>query len=581
MATRLGSRHELPRFDRRFLASGETASRIGGGQLGGKAHGLLAVRSALEQRFAAGSAGIEVAIPRFTVVATDVFDAFMDRNHLYDLATSDATDERIAHAFQLADLPAGVLGDLRSVANDMRTPLAVRSSSLLEDALFRPFAGVYGTKMLPNNQHDPDARFRRLTEAVKLVYASTFFQAAKGYIAATEHSSRDEKMAVVIQEVVGRRHGDRFYPELSGVGRSFNFYPTGPGRPEDGVISLALGLGKTIVDGGVCWSYSPAHPANPPPFASPRDMLGATQVKFWAINMGRPPGYDPTTETEYLVEADLKDADYDDVLRHLASTYVAQSDRLVPGTGAAGPRVLDFAPLLRLEAFPVNAVARDLLGLGEEVLGTDVEMEFALTFSGDTEAARLGLLQVRPMVVPDAEVTVEEHELAGASVLASSTHALGNGAETTIADVVYVMPDRFDAAHTRQIASEIAERNAALVSEARPYLLIGFGRWGSSDPWLGIPVQWGQIGGARAIVEATLPDMDVEISQGSHFFHNLSSFGVTYFAVRHGRGPGIDWAWLADQSTVAESDHVRHVRLAEPLEVKVDGRTGRGVVRHG
>ncbi len=564
----------VPRFDRSFFTSEERITRIGEGALGGKARGLLLARDIL--RHMSPPSGFRVTVPRMAVITTDVFDAFMDRNALGAVVASSRPDDRLALAFQRAELPVEMVGDLRALVEAAHTPLAVRSSSLLEDALYRPFAGVYETKMIPNNQPDADTRFRKLAEAVKLVYASTFFQSAQGYRRATGQGEQGEKMAVIIQEVVGRRHGDRFYPDVSGVGRSYNFYPSGAARPDEGVVSLALGLGKTIVDGGQCWSYSPAHPTAPPPYASTGDLLDNSQNSFWAINMGRPPEYNPIAETEYLLRGRLSDAEEDGTLRYLASTYDARSDRLSPGVGVSGPRALTFAPLLVLRQRPLNDLLKTLVATCERALECPVEIEFALDLG--PEPAELGFLQVRPMVVSHERVDISDGELAGPGLLLASRRAMGNGRVDTILDVVYVKPDGFDARFTRAIAAEIESLNLRLLEEERPYLLIGFGRWGSSDPWLGIPVSWGQVSGARVIVEATLPGMDVEPSQGSHFFHNISSLGVGYLMAPHRGQPPTDWAWLEAQRSVAETDHVRHVRLRRPLLVKIDGRVGRGAV---
>jgi len=573
----------LPPFDRHFFASSESLTRIGDGELGGKANGLVAAQRLLRESFpAAAFPRFHVAVPRMAVLPTGVFDAFLDRGGLAAVAAGREPDERIGLAFQRAALPAEVAGDLRALTEEARTPLAIRSSSRLEDALELPFAGVYGTKMIPNDQPDPDTRFQRLVEAVKFVWASTFFSGARAYARAAGRDLSAEKMAVIVQEVVGRRHADRFYPQVSGVARSVNFYPIGTARPADGVISLALGLGKTIVDGGVCWSYSPARPAAPPPFASTAALLAGSQLSFWAVRMGRPPVRDPLAETEYLVQLDLAAAEYDDTLRLVASTYDAGSDRLWPGTARPGPRVVDFGPLLRLGDPPLNDVLRELLRGCEGAVGTEVEIEFAVTFERDPAApVRLGFLQVRPMAAAHELVDITPADLADPAALVVTEHAAGNGSDRSIADVVYVVPGRFDAGRTRDIAGEIERINAELVAASRGYLLIGFGRWGSADPWLGIPVEWGQIAGARAIVEATLPQLDVDASQGSHFFHNMSAFHVSYLMVHHAASRGIDWAWFAAQPAAAESEHVRHLRLAAPLLVKVDGRTARGLVRRG
>jgi hypothetical protein len=413
------------------------------------------------------------------------------------------------------------------------------------------------------------------------VYASTFLHGARAYRQVIGEPDRNEKMAVMIQEVVGERHGDRFYPHLSGVCRSYNYYPSGRSRPEQGVVNLALGLGKTIVDGGVSWTYCPAYPKAPPPFGSVSQMLRETQSNFWAVNMGKPPAYDPIAETEYLVEANLGEAEADGTLHYLASTYDGASDRLVPGIGRSGPRVLDFALLLQYGELPINDLVLSILDLSEKTLGADVEIEFAMTLpKGGEEPPRFEFLQVRPMVAPGENVTIAPDELTGSRVVIASERAMGNGEVDSIRDIVYTMPDTFEARHTRAIAQELEALNRELVNESRPYLLVGFGRWGSSDPWLGIPVIWSQVSGAKAMVEATLEAMNVEPSQGSHFFHNLSSFEVSYFTVGHGKDLGIDWDWLARQEARSETQFVRHIRLDTPLKLRVDGRSGRGVVTH-
>lgn len=572
----------VPRFSREFFGGADIFTAIGGGELGGKAAGLAFARDLLAETFAAGEfADVELSIPRLTVLTTDVFDAFMRQNNLFELAHSDLPDDRIALAFQKADFPAAFIGDLMALMSKVRQPLAVRSSSLLEDALDHPFAGVYGTKMIPNNQFDVETRFRKLIEAIKFVYASAFFAEAKAYIAGTDRSVDDEKMAVIIQEVVGLRHGDRFYPHISGVAKSYNYYPTGRAKPEQGVVSLALGLGKTIVDGGVCWTYSPAFAQTPPPFGSERDMLQQTQLDFWAVNMGKPPAFDPIRETEYLVHPGLADAEDDKALRFIASTFDAESGRLQPGVRGHGPRVLTFAPILVYDEFPLNPLVRKLLASCTDAVGAPVEMEFAVSLDPEAKPrARFGFLQVRPMLVSDEHVEIDPAELSGDKVLVASEAVLGNGTLNTLLDVVYVRPDIFESRFTRIIADEIAEINRRLMDEKRHCLLLGFGRWGSSDPWLGIPVNWSQISAARAIVETTLTGMNVDPSQGSHFFHNLSSFRVSYFQVHHDGPYPIAWDWFDRQQRVSETRYVRHARLSSPLLIRVDGRSGRGVIRY-
>ncbi len=573
-------RDRLAPFDRDFFGSGNVLTRIGSGAIGGKAAGLAFIKDIIDSRFGERDfGGIDVTVPRMAVLTTDVFDSFMSRNSLYELDFQELADDRIARAFQQADFPAEAIGDLRGLISVVHSPLAVRSSSMLEDALYEPFAGVYCTKMIPNNQHDIDTRFRKLVEAIKFVYASTFFRSARDYLDTTGRSPGDEKMAVVIQEVVGMRFDGHFYPHLSGVARSYNFYSVGRSRPEDGVVSLALGLGKTIVDGGISWTYSPRNPCVGPPVGSPAELLKLSQLTFWAINMGKPPEYDPLKETEYMATGSLADAERDGSLDFVASTFRVQDNRLEAGLRSPGPRVVTFAPILCGSTIPLNDLLTLLLELGEESVGCEVEMEFAMTLDPRRGIpARFGFLQVRPMVVSHERVDILPGEMTDGNLLASSDRVLGNGRAENIEDIVYVVPETFDAKNTPRIALELDTINRQMKEERRPYLLIGFGRWGSSDPWLGIPVEWGQVSGARAIVEATRPGMDTELSQGAHFFHNLSSFRVFYFSVHHAGDHRIDWAWLERQRETTRTEFVRHVRLDSPLVVKVDGRKGRGVI---
>ena len=573
------STSELPLFDRKFWQGRFHCTQVGTGSIGGKASGLAFIKDLLSEQISPSTfPNVEISVPTMAVIATDCFDQFLAQNNLSNLPFTEMSDARIANAFQKADLPVELLGDLRAMTLQVKTPLAIRSSSLLEDALGRPFAGVYATKMIPNNQPDPDSRFRRLVEAIKFVYASTYFRQARDY-RATDLEMKDEKMAAIIQEVVGLPRGDRFYPDVAGVARSYNYYAFEPARPEDGVVTLALGLGKTIVDGEVAWSFSPQFPQKPPPFASVDEMLDGTQKIFWAVNMGKPPAYDPVSETEYLVWADLADAEADGVLDLLTSTYDGERDRVVPGTSLAGPRIVNFAPMLVHERFPITALVKALLAAAEKALNAAVEIEFALTLPRQmTERARVGFLQVRSMMVPNEIVEVTQEQLSDPSVVVASDMVIGNGISKNIQDIVFVRPENFSPMSTSVIAQQLEALNRELQQQQRPFVLIGFGRWGSSHSSLGIPVDWSQISGARTIVEATLPEMNVELSQGSHFFHNLSSFGATYFMVQHGGRGSIDWDWLNRQPVVHETNLIRHVRPSVGLAVRVDGRSRRGVI---
>jgi len=568
----------LPPFDRTFLAGTSAFSRIGTGEIGGKASGLRLIRDRILPRLDHDRfSGLRISVPALTVVAADVFSSFVEHNRLQSVVGDACDDDRITHAFRNAELPAEWVGDLRALVTQVHTPLAVRSSSLLEDALDHPLAGVYSTKMIPNNELDEDLRFRRLIDAVKCVYASTYMSTARDSVRTVGSDPDAERMALVVQEVVGHRAGDRFYPHVSGVGRSFNYYPAGGSSPSDGVAYLALGLGKTIVDGAPSWHFSPSRPQAPPPFNTIRALLDNTQRSFWAVHMGEPPIPDPMRETECLVSCDLALAEADGGLELLVSTYDPGSDRLYPGLDVRGARALTFAPLLRSRLVGLSELVAHLLENSREELDAEVEIEFALDFQA--EVPRFGFLQVRPTAAEGdrAEVTLEEME--GGHVLVASHDTLGNGRRDDIRDVVYVKPAVFDPARTSEIAAELEMVNRELVSDGSCYLLIGFGRWGTQDSTSGIPVVWSQISGARIIVESTLAGLQPELSQGSHFFHNLLSFRVLYLSVERDQGAMIDWSWLDRQPARWEGRHLRHVRLDAPLDVRVDGAARRGVIR--
>jgi hypothetical protein len=565
-------------------------SFIGTGELGGKARGLFLMKEMLEEAFPTGEfEDIKVDIPQMVVIRSDIFDRFMEANHLLETALGSEDDSYIALEFQKASLPVEIVGDLMNLISSIRKPLAVRSSALLEDSLHEPFAGVYESKMVPNRSTDINVRFNQLTEAIKFVYSTLYFRKAKQYFKAIRKDIREEKMSVIIQEVVGDRYGDYFYPTIAGVIRSLNFYPSGNSRPENGIVQLALGLGKTIVDGGKAWCYSPRFPASPPPYNNIGDMLQNTQTDFWAINMGNITEFDPTTETEYLVQLELSEAEKAGNLNEVAST-VSIDDVIMPGLSIEGPRLLDFAPILQYDRLPLNNLIKKILLKAEEKTEEKVEIEFAMRLPNESnpvsyldsekqdERAHFGFLQVRPLAVSSNIIDIDEKAFDKKDLLVQPDRALGNGETDAIRDIVFVKPEVFNVAESRTIAGEIDELNETLLDGERPYLLIGFGRWGTADPWLGIPVVWSQISGAKVIVETTLPQLNADFSQGSHFFHNVFSSGVYYFSVHDNQEKKIDWNWLKKQKTVRDMKYVRHVELAQPLTVKVDGRTGKGVI---
>lgn len=519
------------RFERDYFNQEWVFTVIGKGELGGKASGLARMNSILDADFPVESfPDFEISIPRTTVLRTGVFDLFMERNQLYETASSDKSDTRIAEAFQRAHFPDEFVGDLRALISKVHTPWR-----FVLPACWRMQSLNLCWCLYYQDDTEQSAGYRHTIPKAdggnQAGLCFNLFQECKNYLKSAGYSTNDEKMAVILQDVVGDRYGDRYYPVISGVGKTYNYYPQGKARPEDGVISLALGLGRTIVDGGVCWSYSPKFPKSSPPVGKVSDLLKQSQLKFWAINMGKINHYDPVRETEFMTQAELKDAEYDNTLRSIASTYNAASDRLVPGIGTDGPRIITFAPMLLFREPPLNDLLKTLLKVCEKGLESDVEIEFAVSRNPKSgKPARLGFLQVRPMVVSGSTVEVTEEDFRSSGLLAASDATLGNAEHQVIKDIVYVKPESFETKFTKQIAQELKKINQDLTRENRPYLLIGFGRWGSSDPWLGIPVTWDQISQAKTIIESTLPSINVDFSQGSHFFHNLSSFEVSYFS---------------------------------------------------
>lgn len=577
-ASRRGS---IVTYSRFFHEDYSQFSVIGSGSIGGKARGLAFMDRILVKYFDPGKyPGVTVSIPRTVVLGTDVFDDFIKENDLLPAAVADHSDSHMANLFIKASLPGKIVGDLRDFIKNVKVPLAVRSSSLLEDSLYQPFAGIYATKMLPNDQAGDDIRFLNLINAIKFVFASTFFRQAKSYINSTPHRIEDEKMAVVIQPVVGKLHRDSFYPEFSGVARSYNYYPVGQAKPEDGVVNVALGLGKTVVDGGISLRFTPAFAGILPQFTSVKDMFNFSQRDFYAIAMHHVASIAFLEEDQYLVKLGLDKAEADGVLQFLASTYSRENDAVYDGISFSGPRIVNFAHILKNDVFPLAKILIDLLKLSSEAMNCAVEMEFAVIL--DTQnglPGQFSILQVRPLVVQDELVKVELDDQQKELAFCFSDRVLGNGILQTIRDIVFVKPDGFDAAKNPQIAVDVGKLNSRLQEAGTPYLLIGPGRWGSTDPWLGIPVKWSQISGVKVMVEASLPNMNVDPSQGSHFFQNMTSLRIGYFTVPLDRAHGfIDWTWLETLPVTAETTFLKHVCLPQPITVRIDGRKSQGVI---
>jgi len=563
-------------FDRVRFDATTSITRIAEGSLGGKARGLafansMLHRSRAQQRFR----DIDIFVPLAVVLSTQVFDQFLD-GELGDFAIASNDDDEILQRFLRTPFPQSAIADLVAFLEHVHEPLAVRSSSLLEDSLAQPFAGVYQTYMLPNNHPDPAVRLGQLVGAVKRVYASTFAAQAKAYVNMTAYRLEEEKMAVLIQRIVGRPHGRRFYPDFAGVARSYNFYPHPAHDCDDGVVAVALGMGRTVVDGAPCVRFCPRYPRQVMSLSSVDEALRDSQRQFYALDMYQQPGDGGLAE---LRRYDLECAEQDGVLSWLGSTFTPEDNRIVDGISRDGIRLVTFAQVLKHGAFPLPELIDYLLNYCSEGTAGPVEIEFAGNLGHDGRPPEFGFLQLRPLALTMESEEVRIGEIHDRDLFCRSSMVLGNGRIDNIRDIVTVNFDNFDRHKSAAVAQSIAGFNAALQKEERPYLLVGVGRWGSSDPYLGIPVGWNQIAGARVIVEAGFRDFRVTPSQGTHFFQNLTSCNVGYFTVNPDAGDGyLDWDWLAAQPAERENGCARHVHLDAPVMVKMSGRTGEGVI---
>lgn len=557
-------------------------ARIGNGSLGGKGRGLAFMGTLVKRYPAPRETNLLINIPKTVVICTDIFDEFMERNHLYPIALSEASDEEILAAFEQAVLPRQLLDDLTSLFKMGNNPFAIRSSSLLEDSHYQPFAGVYATYMIPRTE-DPKLMMDLMRSAIKAVYASVFYRESKAYLTATQNLIDQEKMAIVLQEVVGGQHGNLFFPTLSGVARSLNFYPLEGERAEDGTATIALGLGKHIVEGGQGLRFSPTRPHHILQLSSPKYALRETQRTFFALDLSHLTDDLTTDDAFNLKQLDLRDLPNDAIInRYVLSTYDMANDRIVPGNlGPHSRKLITFDGILQSDTFPLSATIRELLQVGAKEMGRPVEIEFAVEI--EKEQARFYLLQIRPIVDPveDVHEELDEHEMG--KVLLSSHSVLGNGHITDIHDIIYIRSDRFDPARNREIAAELSHLNEQWSNDEAGYILIGPGRWGSSDPHLGIPVSWPQISHARIIAECGLSNYRIDPSQGSHFFQNLTSLGVGYFTLRPYAGDGSFAEDLLNHlPAVYESESgIRHIHFDQSLTIRMDGRKGIGRVLLG
>ena len=553
--------------------------RIGAGSLGGKGRGLALVNLLVsEYELDRLFPGVRISVPPAVVLGTEVFDRFLDQNRLRDFALTCEDDDEIERAFLSAVFPTSAVDSLAGYLALARYPLAVRSSGLLEDSRYQPFAGVYDTWMLPNTAAELSERLRQLLDAIRRVYASTFFSRARSYMAASPYRLEQERMAVIVQKLVGAAHGSRYYPECAGVARSHNFYPVAPITTSDGVAAVALGFGAAVVGGEACVRFAPRRPGRPVQQASLERTVRDSQREFYALRLDEPQRPDdPPREPERLP---LSVAEADGTLEWAGSTYSPENHALYDGISRSGVRIVTFAPMLKHGVFPLAEIVARLLEVCEEASSTPVEMEFAVNLSVPAdEPKEFGFLQMRPIEIARELVELEIGEIPRERLICRSDAVLGHGRIDGIRDLVVVDFHRFDRGRSAEVAGEVARLNRMLSAGRIPYVLIGVGRWGSAEPFLGIPVSWDQISGARVIVEAGFRDMTVTPSQGSHFFQNITARNIGYFTINAERGEGfVDWDWLAAQAPAVEGPLVRHLRLEKPVVVKMNGRRQHGVI---
>lgn len=555
-------------------------ARIGDGSLGGKGRGL-AFMGAMVKRYPEfhQDDNFPVTIPKTVVVCTDIFDEFMETNELYPVALSDVSDEQILKYFLRASLPSRLIEDLMAFFDVVKSPIAIRSSSLLEDSHYQPFAGIYSTYMVPKLE-DKYEMLRTLSDAIKAVYASVFYQDSKAYMTATSNLIDQEKMAIVLQEVIGNAYGNRLYPTISGVARSLNFYPIGNEKAEDGIANIALGLGKYIVDGGLTLRFSPRHPHNILQMSTLDFALRETQTRFYALDLDNTTEQFSINDGFNLLNLTIKDADTDGALKYIVSTFDPYDQMIQDGYYPGGRKIISFVNILQHDVFPLAKVLDFILQTGQTEMGRPVEIEFAVNIDPkNKDKATFYLLQIRPIVdnkeMIDEDITAINPE----DTVLYSTSVLGHGISSDVYDVVYVKSGVFNASKNQLIAYDIEKLNRKFTNERKNYVLVGPGRWGSSDSWLGIPVKWPHISNARVIVESGLENYRIEPSQGTHFFQNLTSFGVGYFTVNPFKNDGwFDEKFLDAQPAVEETEYLRHVRFKKPLIIKMDGKKSLGVV---
>ena len=579
---RLGKgRGVIAKFDRNSFDEYHIFSRIGEGSIGGKARGLAFINSLIKKHKLFNKyPGTLITIPRTVVLSTDVFDEFMERNNLYSVGISDLPDEEILKNFIAAELPGWVYQDLYAFLTVSRSqPLAVRSSSKLEDSHYQPFAGIYSTYMIPRVADNP-VMVKMLSDAIKEVYASVYYKSSKAYMTATSNVIDEEKMGIIIQEICGSKHGGIYYPTVSGVARSINFYPIGSEKAEDGIANIAMGLGKLIVDGGVSLRFSPKYPAKILQLNSPASALKETQKIYYALDLDTDSFIPSVDDGVNIKKLKINDEVSDSTLKKVASTYDINNNIVRPGISYVGKRIITFDNILKHSSFPLAGALDYLLQLGQKEMGNPVEIEFAANLETDSSLPNIfNFLQIRPIVESDQSRIVNLSDVKKDDTIIMSDSALGNGMIRGIHDLVYVKPESFKATNNEKIVDLLDSINSKFIKDVKNYVLIGPGRWGSTDPWLGIPIKWPHISQARVIVESGLQDYRIDPSQGTHFFQNITAFRVGYFTINPFINDGYyDVDFLNNAPHVYQDEYIRHVSFDKPLVIMIDGRIHKGII---
>ena len=567
--------HQKFEFDSSF-------TRIRGDSLGGKGRGIAFMRSLLARYdFNKRYPDVNITVPSTVVVGTLEFDRFLEENNLLKIVKKEnISDEKIAEAFLEGKIRNELKNDLAELLKHFKKPIAIRSSSLLEDSQSRPFAGIYSTYMLPNNHKNDAIRLNQLCQAIKLIYASVYFIEPRIYIESTSSKIEEEKMAIVIQEIVGKDYEERFYPTFSGVAQSYNFYPVGHQTFEDGIATVAIGLGKTVVGGGKALRFCPQYPESITDFSSPDSIFKNTQRELFVLDTSKKSFKLAGKEDINLKKLNIEKIKEDGSLEHLVSTYDKNDAMIRDEFSEEGPNLVTFSGILKYGAFPLAAILKDILEIGQRGMGSPIEIEFAANLNNNGGLPTFAILQIRPLVPSHEQSLIYwDDSIDQKKVFIHSDRALGNGLIKSIKNIVYVKPNTFDSTKTIEIADEIEKINNDLKQIKQPYVLIGPGRWGTEDKFLGIPVKWNQISGVRVMVETSLENFNIEPSQGTHFFHNITSRGIGYINVPYNsKNNFIDWKWIEDKKAIKNLKYVKQIFLTSPLIIKLDGRSGSALI---